>query len=331
MKTLLSAALVLAISTASASAKTEPASHHKARHREAAAKDTVPLDEESVHVVRPGETLGGVAARAKVPRILIAEANGLKRPYHVHAGQRLKLPRTRHHRVQPGETGFDIAYRYGEPFSAIAVANGLKPDGKLKTGQDLLIPTLIAPSAPPKTESAGTTETDVKTDKSEAKSDQPAVGHHRFDWPLAGTISRGYHARGDADYHDGIDITAEPGTAVRAAAAGTVIFAGKEPQNFGNLVVIDHGHGWQSAYGFLGRITLHKGDEVHAHERLGTVGHTGKARRDELHFELRKNNKPVDPMDELPEQAKRAAVEPAPGSHHPNHHRKAQKTVPDAR
>ena len=218
------------------------------------------------------------------------------------------------------------------PFSAIAVANGLPADGKLTAGQDLLIPTLIAPSATPDTtDSEGQTErapiVAPATGDADDKPDQ-AIGHYRFAWPLTGKVSRGFRARGTGDYHDGIDITAAPGTAVRAVAAGTVIFAGKEPQNFGNLVVIDHGHGWQSAYGFLGRVTLAKGDDVRAHERLGTVGHSGRAKRDELHFELRKHNKPVDPLDELPELTKAQPSETALPSHH---HRKAQNTVPDAR
>jgi LysM repeat protein len=108
----------------------------------------IPLDEESIHLVRPGETLGGIAARAKVPRILIAEANGLKQPYSVHAGQRLILPRTRHHVVKDGESGFDIAYHYGVPLSSILVANGLKEGTKLKAGQKLLIPTMLHGARP---------------------------------------------------------------------------------------------------------------------------------------------------------------------------------------
>ena len=65
--------------------------------------EPVPLDEETEHLVQPGETLFGIANRAKVPRVLIAEANRLKPPYHVRAGQKLKIPRTRRHTVMRGE------------------------------------------------------------------------------------------------------------------------------------------------------------------------------------------------------------------------------------
>ena len=325
----------LAIAGVPAHAET---AHAKAAHKPAPKDDDA--ETESEHVVKPGETLGGIAIRAKVPRVLIVEANHLKAPYVVKTGQKLTLPRTRHHKVKPGETGFDIAIKYGVPFSSIAVANGLKKDAVLKSGQDLLIPTVLKPSA--KTEERQADSED-KTDKSDsdekpakpatrlvdkdgkaardeahpakkparvaAKPDDDDKASSSDDapelaMPVNGKVRRGYTARDNGDPHDGIDIVAPAGTAVRAAATGKVIFAGKEPQSFGNLVVVDHGHGWQTAYGFLSKITVERGDTVKAHERLGLVGHSGKATHDELHFELRHKNMPVDPTDEMPELAK---------------------------
>jgi murein DD-endopeptidase MepM/ murein hydrolase activator NlpD len=74
-----------------------------------------------------------------------------------------------------------------------------------------------------------------------------------------------------------------------------VLFAATEPRQFGNLVVVDHGGGLQTAYAFLSRITVKEGDDVSLGERVGLSGHTGKARGPELHFEVRRNNRPVDP------------------------------------
>ncbi|MCK9540959.1 MAG: M23 family metallopeptidase [Novosphingobium sp.] len=249
-----------------------------------------PPEEETEHVVKPGETLGGIASRARVPRILIAEANGLKPPYTLKAGQTLKIPRTRHHTVKRGETGFTIAYIHAVPWRAIAVANGMEPDAPIQPGQKLLIPTIIdqpdggaavAASAP-----ASTTST---------VGEAPA-----WRWPLSGTVRRGYAPRTTTNYHDGMDIRAPEGTAVRSTAAGKVIFAGREPAQFGNMAVVDHGNGWHSAYAFLSRLTVKQGDEVSAGERVGLVGSTGQAKGNELHFELRRNNRPVDPTAHLP-------------------------------
>lgn len=251
-----------------------------------------PLEEETEHLVLPGETLGGIAHRAKVPRVLIIEANRLKAPYALHTGQKLYLPRTRHHVVKPGETGFDIAYRYGVSYSSIAVANGLEPNARLREGQKLLIPTVIKPPPPPGDKAPAQPAAETPDDKP------------RFLWPLEGRMRRGFVGKtrdGDGgDFHNGLDLVADEGEPVRTSAPGEVIFAGREPDSFGNLVVIDHGNGWQTAYGFLSKLTVKRGDSVKAHERVGLVGHSGRATRDELHFEIRRSNTPVNPLPLLP-------------------------------
>lgn len=258
----------------------------------------LPPEEEVEHVVTAGETLGGIATRAQVPRVLIIEANRLKAPYAVRTGQRLAIPRTRRHTVVAGETGFTIAYRYGVPFSAIAVANGLAADATLRPGQRLLIPTVIAgkEAAPAAPSSTAATPTQSAAPASPAT--QPVA--RNFGWPLAGPLRRGFTSRAQANYHDGIDITAPQGTAVRASDAGKVLFAGAEPSQFGNLVVVDHGGGWTTAYAFLSRVTVKVGDLVKKGERVGLVGNTGMARGNELHFEMRRANRPIDPATQMP-------------------------------
>ena len=309
-----------------------PAATHKAKPTKIAPTNDegVPLAQESEHVVKPGETLMGIATRAHVPRVIIIEANGLKRPYEVHAGQHLLLPRTRHHTVKKGESGFDIAIRYGVPWSAVAVANGLDAGAQVKVGQKLLIPSVLntsaakpaekpedKPSDSPSTsaikaatKAAGKTASAAADAASDADGDSgPAP---KFQWPVKGKVRRGFVPRAEGDYHDGIDIAAAHGTAVRAAAGGEVIFAAKEPANYGRLVVIDHGHGWQSAYGFLDKITVKQGDTVKATERVGLVGHSGKAKGDEVHFELRRANHQVDPERYLAKADKRAKPKKKP-------------------
>lgn len=248
----------------------------------------VSAETEEVHAVAPGETLGGIAQRAGVARVLIIEANGLQPPYAVRTGQKLKIPRTRRHTVKAGDTGFSISLKYAVPWEQIALANGLDAAAPVKTGQSLLIPTLVDARAGPASTPAAAAQP--------VKTAQPAAV--RFLWPVTGEVRRKFAASGNP--HDGIDIKAPQGTMVRAAAAGTVKFAGAEKEQFGNLVVLDHGNGWFTAYGFLSRVTVKEGAKVAAGERVGLVGSTGLAKGDELHFEVRQDGKPVDPLDALP-------------------------------
>lgn len=254
----------------------------------AAGEPVLPPDQETEHVVKPNETLSGIAQRAGVPRILIIEANRLTEPYALRAGQKLTIPRTRRHTVGAGDTRFTISYLYGVPWQDIAVANAIEPAAALRPGQKLLIPSVITP--PPAAAPAGA-----------ASQPAEAAPETRFVWPLAGRVRRGFIPRGrSANYHEGIDIPVPDGTAVRASAAGKVLFAGEEPRQFGKLVVVDHGGGLQSAYAFLSRITVKEGDAVRQGERVGLSGHTGLARGPELHFEIRRNNRPIDPAGQLP-------------------------------
>jgi murein DD-endopeptidase MepM/ murein hydrolase activator NlpD len=259
------------------------------------------LADASSYVVQTGDSLGSIAIRAQIPRVLIAEANGLSSQDTIRTGQKLVLPRTRRHTVAAGETGFAIAYKYAVPWEQIAIANGIEANAPLPPGKVLLIPTIVAQ---PKAVAAAQTPTPAPAATTPPAATKPAASQPaataRFAWPLVGPIRRGFTPRSAGEYHDGIDITARRGEAVRAVAAGKVVFAKKDPDQFGNLVVVEHGDGWHSAYGSLDRITVKEGDPVKATERVGTVGDTSLTRKTELHFELRKAGKPVDPVDYLP-------------------------------
>jgi murein DD-endopeptidase MepM/ murein hydrolase activator NlpD len=258
------------------------------------------------YTVKPGETLGGIANRVAVPRLLIIEANGLKPPYTVRIGQKLVIPRRRTHTVQEGETGLGVALDYGIAWSTIAGANGLDPKAPLKAGQKLIIPTLT--KAPPPVAAPPPTPSPVAT-ATPAPDPGPAPGAPKttaqppasFAWPVQGEVRRSFVARGGTRaFHDGIDIAAPRGTAARAAAAGTVIFAAQGPKEYGLTVIIHHGGRWTTTYSFLDRITVKDGDRVKAGERVGLVGQTGLATSPQLHFEVRRNRVALDPVKYLP-------------------------------
>jgi len=114
-----------------------------------------------------------------------------------------------------------------------------------------------------------------------------------FIWPVNGTVTSGFGMRWGR-MHEGIDIAAPTGTAIHAAAAGTIIYAGVM-SGYGNIVVIDHGGGIATAYGHMSAIWA-GGGQVSQGQGIGAVGCTGHCTGPHVHFEVRVNGSPVDPM-----------------------------------
>ena len=123
-----------------------------------------------------------------------------------------------------------------------------------------------------------------------------------FQWPVQGTVSSGYGARyifGSTSFHRGIDIPAPLGVGIHAGAAGTVSFAG-EQGSYGNLVVIDHGNGFQSYYGHNSKLLVAKGDVVQKNQVIAACGSTGRSTGNHCHFEVHYKGQVVNPMTYLP-------------------------------
>ena len=113
-------------------------------------------------------------------------------------------------------------------------------------------------------------------------------------WPVLGPVTSPFGTRWGRT-HEGIDIGAPSGTAIRAAAAGTVIYAGWLG-GYGNLVVVDHGNGLATAYGHQSSVAAGTGQAVSQGQVIGYVGSTGHSTGPHLHFEVRVNGVPVDPL-----------------------------------
>jgi murein DD-endopeptidase MepM/ murein hydrolase activator NlpD len=119
-------------------------------------------------------------------------------------------------------------------------------------------------------------------------------------WPVHGWLSAGFGMRpdpftGEADFHPGLDISAEKGTPVRATASGTVELSAPSG-DYGNLVVIDHGFGLVTRYGHLSKFAVWQGQEVNRGDVIGYVGSTGRATGPHLHYEVLANGKLMNPL-----------------------------------
>ncbi|MBZ6377517.1 hypothetical protein B5C34_04525 [Pacificimonas flava] len=278
-----------------------------------------PVDESS-YEVRPGDSLSVIAERSGASISAIAAANGLAPPYTIFPGQELRIPGGRYHRVNRGETGIAIALAYGVDWDRIVAANGLEPPFLLRVGQRLRLPGSgpASPAQPGRTEQTEAGREHIRMAAFDIDIDDIISGGEpagtadtvrpreivpfdgRFSWPAKGRLVSGYGAKAGGLYNDGINIAASAGDPVRAAASGTVIYAGNGVEGWGNLILIKHDDSWVSAYAHNQAFYVERGDRVNLGERIADVGQSGSVDSPQLHFELRQGRRPVDPQRYLP-------------------------------
>jgi murein DD-endopeptidase MepM/ murein hydrolase activator NlpD len=129
-------------------------------------------------------------------------------------------------------------------------------------------------------------------------------------WPAHGWLSSSMGARrdpltGGADFHPGLDIVGDKGQPVYATAAGRVVHAGYQGA-YGNLIVIDHGFGLETRYGHLSKFQVKEGSRVKRGDVIGSVGATGRATGNHLHYEVHANGRLLNPLQLLTQQKPRA-------------------------
>ena len=209
------------------------------------------------------------------------------------------------HRVEVGDTVRSIAERYGADPEALAELNDLPLEGAITRRDEVFVPKTggAAPgtgapppqplgSPPPPQSSAGGGEKSGAAGR--CASGQGAC----LSWPLDGEVSSGFGDRGGKP-HDGIDIPAPRGTPVKAAADGVVLYSGDEIKGYGNLVIIRHEGGVITVYAHGDKNLVSEGDEVERGQAVAEVGDSGTASTTHLHFEVRVDEKPRDPLDYL--------------------------------
>jgi murein DD-endopeptidase MepM/ murein hydrolase activator NlpD len=156
------------------------------------------------------------------------------------------------------------------------------------------------PSVPVESKASPSTATPPTTTAAIDETLEPASADGTsFRWPVRGRIISGFGARPNGERNDGINLAVPEGTTVKAAEAGTVIYAGNELEGYGKLVLIRHADDWVSAYAHNSDIKVQKGDAVRRGQTIATAGMSGSVSSPQVHFELRKKAKPVNPLDYL--------------------------------
>ena len=264
----------------------------------------------STYIVKRGDSLLAIAATTGAGATAIADTNNLTAPYSLRPGRRLEIPGGRYHRVGIGETGIAIARAYRTVWADVVVLNALQPPYTLQIGQNLLLPSTATtgPIARPLTLEMRAASFKLDIDDIVTGGNAAGAAHPvsampmnfvaRFAWPLSGAIGK-FGSEGGGRVNDGVNIAGQNGVAVRAAASGVVVYSGNEIGVFGGLILIDHGAGWITAYGHLGRLDVKKGEKVSAGQHIGGVGETGYVRQPQLHFQVRKNRQAVNPLSYL--------------------------------
>lgn len=262
-------------------------------------------------VVARGETLYMISRRYDVPLRSIIDANHLEPPYRLDAGVALTLPQQRFHIAQTGDTLYSISRAYGVEVSTLVRLNHLSPPYKIRVGQALELPPPIE-----KPERIATTTTAARQKNAERAPLEPPPppkpsieekvvaaapnGDRIFLWPIKGRILASYGTQANGIHNDGINIAARRGEPVRAAASGVVAYAGNELRGYGNLVLIKHAHGYMTAYAHNAKLLVRRGERVRRGQEIATVGETGAVRTPQLHFEIRRGTRALDPMRYLP-------------------------------
>lgn len=215
--------------------------------------------------------------------------------------------------VQRGDTLYSLAFRFGLDFRKMAAANSIPAPYTIYPGQKIQLSEAVvktsASAAKPSSTKTSTATVAAKTTSKTLPRSKPAVTVKTqstsgstntakvtgWRWPTKGKTTRAY----SNSLHKGIDISGNRGDAIEAVASGKVVYAGTGIVGFGELLIVKHNDVYLSAYGHNDQLLVKEGEQVKAGQRIATKGSSGTDTV-KLHFEIRKEGKPIDPRKLLP-------------------------------
>lgn len=251
----------------------------------------------SVYTVKKGDTLYAISRRYSVPVRDLIRTNGFKAPYALEIGQRVSVPSARVHVVKKGETGYGISRAYGVTVAALMQENGIKAPYTLEIGQTLRLPGgAAAATAQTASRTPTVTRPAQTTGRTVARPVPPQRSASGFDWPVEGRLASRFGPKEDGLHNDGINILARQGTPVRSSDAGVVVYASNALEGYGHLLLVKHAGGWITAYAHNERLLVREGQTVKKGQIIARVGRTGGVTEPQLHFEIRKGKRALDPL-----------------------------------
>ena len=279
------------------------------------------------YTVKSGDTIYSIAWRYELDPEEFAAWNGMRTSKFIKPGQRLHTRKPANFdsdkkdkrersiayapassnqkwaKAEKGDTLYGLSKRYGVSVDRLAQLNQLQKPYVIKPGQTIFLKPLNTGSQPSSTTATGTsmpaspaTSKQTQHVQSQAQSiSWPKTV--RWQRPANGKIVKKFSRnRNDAK---GIDIAGKKGSAIVASADGKVVYSGNGLISYGNLIIIKHNKTFLSAYAYNRKLLVKEGDMVKAGQRIAEMGNKDKSKA-LLHFEIRKNGKPVDPLKYLP-------------------------------
>lgn len=214
------------------------------------------------------------------------------------------------HIVAKGETLYSIAWRYNLDYRKLARANAIAPNFRIYPGQRLLLKeSVVRPKTPP-VKVVKQSKKQPKKPKAQpprSKKETPKVAKKiipkkssklkRWVWPAKGKLLAGFQS--NSGLNKGIDIKGNLEQPVVAAAAGKIVYSGDGLRGYGKLVIVKHNEKYLSAYAHNHRLLVKEGAFVKQGQKIAEMGSTGTDAV-KLHFEIRYDGKPVNPLKYLP-------------------------------
>ena len=233
-----------------------------------------------------GDTINSISKRYRISKKELIKFNKIKPPYILKPGKFLKIPSPKRYKVRKGDTLYKIAKCNSVNILEIKNKNIKVNEKKLIVGSIINLPYYALNNCKFKNK---------KTVKNKIQS-RSITSEQIFSWPVLGTTITYFGKQKGGRKNDGINIISVKGNPVRAALSGKVIYRGNELLAWGNLIIIKHKNNWTTAYAHLDKLLVKKGEMVKTGDIIASVGSTGNVDKSQLHFQVRKNSKPLDPI-----------------------------------
>ena len=243
------------------------------------------------YVVEPGDTLYAVAFRLGMDYRALASLNDIDPPYVIRVGQALKTAPEGVSGSPPVSPEANVAQASAMQRASGTSVKSAAGNGAARATEGESITATAKPAAT-KSEPGPPSHT-----LSTAKTPTPNAPVDRWSWPADGKVSRAY----SAERHKGIDLVGERGSPVMATAAGVVVYAGTGVTGYGALLIVKHNDTYLSAYGHNDALLAAEGQQVKGGQVIARMGSTSSDSV-KLHFEIRRNGRPVNPTSLLPQR-----------------------------